>query len=57
MSSPPASTLRKQQALERIIKLYEAWHAAEPDQGYAEKSAEWRAKLPPPKAESPSPAP
>ena len=32
--------------LRRIIKLYEAWHAADPNRGYAEKAAEWRAKLP-----------
>ena len=34
------------EALERIIKFYEAWDAAEPGKGYAEKAAEWRAKLP-----------
>ena len=33
-------------ALPRIVKLYEAWDASEPNQGYAEKAAEWRAKLP-----------
>ena len=27
--------------------LDDAWHAAEPDQGHAEKAAEWRAKLSP----------
>ena len=28
-----------------LIDLYEKWHAAEPDQGYDQKAAEWRAKL------------
>ena len=45
MEPPPASANRKQQALERIIKLCEAWHAAQPGQGYAAQAAEWRAKL------------
>jgi non-specific serine/threonine protein kinase/serine/threonine-protein kinase len=43
---PAALDVRKRAALERIIKLYEAWHAAEPGQGYDAKAAEWRAKLP-----------
>ena len=42
---PDAIDLRKGQALERIVKLYDAWHAAEPDQGHDAKAAEWRAKL------------
>jgi hypothetical protein len=46
MNPLPASANRKQQALERIIKLCKAWHAAEPGQGYAEKATEWRAKPP-----------
>ncbi len=50
--NPDVLNERKREALERIIKLYEAWDAAEPGQGYAEKAAEWRAKLPP--AESPA---
>jgi tetratricopeptide (TPR) repeat protein len=29
-----------------LVKLYEAWSATELDKGYAEKAAEWRAKLP-----------
>ena len=28
-----------------LADLYDAWHAAEPDQGYDQKAAEWRAKL------------
>lgn len=35
-------TIRAVQALSR---LYEQWHAAEPDKGYDAKAAEWRAKL------------
>ena len=32
-------------ALERIVKLYEAWDRLAPGTGKAEKAAEWRAKL------------
>ena len=28
-----------------FAELYDAWHAAEPDQGHDAKAAEWRAKL------------
>ena len=35
-------------AVEALVDLYDAWHAAEPDQGYDAKAAEWRAKLPTP---------
>ncbi len=31
---------------QRLADLYIAWDAAEPGKGYAEKAAEWRAKLP-----------
>ena len=31
--------------LEQSVRLYEAWHAAEPEKGYAAEAAEWRAKL------------
>jgi tetratricopeptide (TPR) repeat protein len=53
---------RKREALERIVKLYEAWDAGDPGQGYAEKAAEWRAGLeqpdaPPPDADNPGPSP
>ncbi len=37
--------------LEPIVGLHEAWAAAEPNQGYAAKAAEWRTKLPGEKAE------
>jgi len=32
-------------AIQSLADLYEAWHAAEPNQGYDAKAAEWRAKL------------
>jgi hypothetical protein len=32
--------------IDSLVELYEAWDAAEPEQGYATKAAEWRAKLP-----------
>jgi len=35
----------RREALNCLVKLYEAWHAAEPDRGFDSKSAEWRAKL------------
>jgi tetratricopeptide (TPR) repeat protein len=31
---------------ESLAALYDAWHAAEPGEGYDAKAAEWRAKLP-----------
>ena len=31
--------------IQRIVKLYETCHAAEPDQGNDAKAAEWRAAL------------
>ena len=31
--------------IQRIVKLYETWHDAEPDQGNDAKAAEWRAEL------------
>jgi len=36
---------RIRQALDRIVKLYESWDAAEPGKGYADKAAEYRAML------------
>jgi serine/threonine protein kinase/tetratricopeptide (TPR) repeat protein len=39
---PPAD---KRRALERIVRLYDSWDAAAPGKGYAEKAAEWQAKL------------
>ncbi len=37
--------MRLGQALERVVKFYDAWHEAEPDASYDIKAAEWRAKL------------
>ena len=34
------------EAIQRVVDLYEAWHAAEPGQSYDAKANEWRAKLP-----------
>ncbi len=34
------------EAIQRVVDLYEAWHAAEPGQGYDAKADQWRAKLP-----------
>jgi tetratricopeptide (TPR) repeat protein len=49
------------EALERIVRLYEAWDDAEPGQGHAEKSADWRARLEvtmtPPETAKPGPSP
>jgi serine/threonine protein kinase/tetratricopeptide (TPR) repeat protein len=42
---PTAQRDYKREALERIVKLYDAWHAAEPDQGCDARAAEWRARL------------
>ena len=43
---------RKREALERIVKLYETWHAAEPDDdgdhgrdAHSTKAAEWSERL------------
>ncbi len=36
---------RRIEALERIVNLYEARHAAEPDAGHDAKGAEWRGKV------------
>ena len=35
----------KQDVLTHMVDLYVAWNAVEPGKGYAEKAAEWRAKL------------
>jgi len=40
-----ASPTEKRRALDRIARLYESWGAAEPGKGYAEKAAQWHAKL------------
>ncbi|MHC5114503.1 MAG: tetratricopeptide repeat protein [Planctomycetota bacterium] len=40
-----APSKRKQQTLERVIDLYDRWHAVEPDAGHDATAAEWRQKL------------
>ena len=50
--------MHRRHLLKEFIRLYEAWESAEPGQGYAEKAAEWRAKLPvaaPQPASAPAP--
>ena len=45
---PPSATggiSRTRSALERIVRLYDEWHAAEPDAGYEAKAAEWRTEV------------
>ncbi len=37
--------IRIPEALERLVKLYTDWHAAEPDKDYETKAAEWQTKL------------
>ena len=29
----------------QVVRLYNRWHAAEPDQGYDAKAAQWRERL------------
>jgi hypothetical protein len=41
----PWGSRRKREAMERVVKLYEAWDTAEPGKGYDAKAGVWRAKL------------
>ena len=41
-----ASHKRTTEVNRQIVGLYDTWHAAEPDQGYDDRAAEWRARLP-----------
>ena len=43
--APSLRAKRIRRDMQRISRLYESWDAAEPGKGYAEKAAEWRAKL------------
>ena len=38
MNVPPSGAIRRSEALERVVHLYESW-------GKPDKAAEWRAKL------------
>jgi len=40
-----ASGYLSRQALRHLVRLYESWDAAAPGEGYAQKAADWRAKL------------
>ncbi len=46
VGSNDKSPSQTQASIERLVKFYESWNAAEPGQGYDAKAAEWRAKLP-----------
>jgi eukaryotic-like serine/threonine-protein kinase len=37
---------RTKALIQQLADLYDAWHAAEPDQGYDAKAEQWRARLP-----------
>ncbi len=48
VGSPPRrdeSPSQTQASMQRLVKFYESWDAAEPGKGYDAKAAEWRAKL------------
>lgn len=43
---PPETYLyRRDEAIQRVIDLYTAWHAADPNNGYDTKAEQWRSKL------------
>ena len=44
LSAETTPRLRREWA-EVYVDLYDVWHAAEPDAGYAIRAAEWRARL------------
>ncbi len=37
--------VRRRSVLTRLVELYDAWHAAEPEVGYDAKAAAWRVRL------------
>ena len=43
--SEASRRLHWRSVLEKLVRLYEAWHAAVPDKGYDRQAAEWRARL------------
>jgi hypothetical protein len=45
VNNPPRFRRFQRDLAEAFAELYEAWHAAEPDQGYDMEAAEWRARL------------
>jgi serine/threonine protein kinase/tetratricopeptide (TPR) repeat protein len=44
---PPEAAMQLAASGARVVGLYEAWHAAEPDAGHDVSAEEWRAKLGP----------
>ena len=46
LDNDTASKKSKTKAIQRVVDLYEAWHAAEPDEGYDARAEQWRARLP-----------
>jgi hypothetical protein len=36
---------RLREILARIVRMYDAWHLAEPGKGFESKAAEWRTRL------------
>ncbi len=46
VESSDESRSQTQASIERLVKFYESWDAAEPGKGYDAKAAAWRAKLP-----------
>lgn len=46
VGKPEVSEGLRAALIQRIVRLYESWDAAEPGTGKAEKAAEWRAKVP-----------
>jgi eukaryotic-like serine/threonine-protein kinase len=44
MNPPPEVAFRKAEALQRVIELFEALHAAEPDKGHDAQAQAWRAR-------------
>jgi eukaryotic-like serine/threonine-protein kinase len=44
-SIPPAGRNRLHEALTSLVQLYTDWHAAAPEDGHAEKAAQWQQKL------------
>ncbi len=45
LDRPDARESQKQRALDGLVRLYEAWHIAEPYRGHDQKAAEWRERF------------
>jgi serine/threonine protein kinase len=45
MQPPPKSRARRQEAFERLIRLYETWHALDSGGGFDLSAAKWRSRL------------